>query len=88
MRRVPHPRRKAHGARRPQPGDRARAPRELVAAIIGAEAGAGIGLLVVGGTPFAPLLLAALGAGAGASGVYARNLLVRRWLRAQMRGAR
>jgi hypothetical protein len=59
-----------------------------VAAIIGAEAGTGIGLLVVGGTPLAPLALAALGAGIGAGAVHARNTLVRRWLRAQLRGAR
>ncbi len=67
---------------------RKRAPRELVAAIIGAEAGAGIGLIVVGGTFLAPLGLAVLGAGIGAGGVYARKTLVRRWLRAQLRGAR
>jgi hypothetical protein len=65
-----------------------KASRELVAAIIGAEAGIGIGLFVVGGTPLAPLALGVVGAAAGAGVVHARNTLVRRWLRAQMRGAR
>jgi hypothetical protein len=67
---------------------RRRAPREAVAAIIGAEAGIGIGLLMVGETPLAPLALGAIGAGAAAGAVYARNTLVRRWLRAQLRAAR
>ena len=67
---------------------RHRAPRELVAAIIGAEAGIGIGLLLVGGTTLAPLGFGAVGAGFAAGGVLTRNLLVRRWLRAQLRGAR
>jgi hypothetical protein len=70
------------------PDRRKRAPRELVAGIIGAEAGTGIGLFLVGGTPLAPLGLAALGAAIGAGGVYARNTLVRRWLRGQLRGVR
>ena len=67
---------------------RQRAPREAVAAVIGAEAGIGIGLFMVAGTPLAPLALGALGAGIGAGAVYARNTLVRRWLRAQLRGVR
>jgi hypothetical protein len=67
---------------------RQRAPREAVAAVIGAEAGIGIGLFMVAGTPLAPLVLGALGAGIGAGAVYARNTLVRRWLRGQLRGAR
>jgi hypothetical protein len=67
---------------------RQRAPREVVAAIIGAEAGIGVGLLAIGGAPLAPLMLGALGAGLAAGAVYARNTLVRRWLRAQLRGAR
>ena len=67
---------------------RQRAPREAVAAIIGAEAGIGIGLLMVGGSPLAPLALGATGAAIGAAAVYTRNTLVRRWLRAQLRGAR
>ena len=72
--------------RRPQP--RRRAPREMVAAIIGAEAGIGIGLLMVGGSPMAPLTLGAAGAAIGAGVVHVRNTLVRRWLRGQLRGAR
>jgi hypothetical protein len=67
---------------------RQRAPREMVAAIIGAEAGIGAGLLAIGGTPLAPLIFGVLGAGLAAGAVYARNTLVRRWLRAQLRGAR
>lgn len=64
---------------------RRRAPREAVAAVIGAEAGIGIGLLLIGGTPLAPLALGALGAGLGAGMMYARNRLVRHWLRTQLR---
>ena len=70
------------------PDQRRRAPREAVAAIIGAEAGIAIGVLVVGGTVLAPLGFGLLGAGIGAGGVHARHLLVRRWLRAQLRAAR
>jgi hypothetical protein len=66
---------------------RKRAPREVVAAIIGAEAGIGIGLLAIGGTPMAPLAFGALGAGLGAGAVYMHKTLVRRWLRAQLRGS-
>jgi hypothetical protein len=72
---------------RPDPA-RKRAPRELVGAIIGAEAGTGIGLLVLGDTPLAPLGLAALGAAVGAGAMYMRTTLMRRWLRAQLRDAR
>ena len=86
--RVPNPR----GRSRTRPinpiaGD-ARAPRELIAALIGAEVGGGVGLLVVGGTLLAPLGLAALGAAVGAGTVHMRKTLVRRWLRAQLRAAR
>ena len=63
-----------------------RAPREIVAAIIGAEAGIGIGLVAVGGITLAPLALGVAGAAVGAGAVLARNLMVRRWLRAQLRG--
>ena len=70
------------------PDPRNRARRELVAAIIGAEVGIGLGLLLVGGTVLAPLGFGALGAGSYAGGVHTRNLLVRRWLRAQLRAAR
>ena len=64
---------------------RQRTPREAVAAIIGAEAGIGIGLFMVSGAPLAPLALGALGAGVGAGAVYVRNTMVRRWLRAELR---
>lgn len=64
-----------------------RARREVVAAIIGAEAGIGIGLFVVGGTTLAPLALGVAGAAIGAGGVHVRNLMLRRWLRAQLRGS-
>jgi hypothetical protein len=70
------------------PDPRKRAPREIVAAIIGAEAGAGIGLLALSDTPLGPLGLAATGALLGAGLVHARNALVRRWLRSQLRAAR
>jgi len=80
------PGRNAEPMRVPDP--RRRAPREAVAAIIGAEAGIAIGVLVVGGTVLAPLGFGFLGAGLGAGAVHARNLLVRRWLRAQLRAAR
>jgi hypothetical protein len=59
----------------------------MVAAIIGAEVGIGIGLFAVGGIPLAPLALGVAGAGIGAGAVRARNLMLRRWLRAQLRGS-
>ena len=87
MRRLPQ--RTRNRARTATPGASGnRAPREAVAAIIGAEAGIGIGLFLVGGMPLAPLVLGALGAGIGAGAVYARTTLVRRWLRSQLRSAR
>jgi hypothetical protein len=65
------------------------APRPIVAALIGAEAGAAIGLVVLGGTAFAPLGLAAAGAVAGplalAGGLRVRRALVRRGIRQQLR---
>jgi hypothetical protein len=64
-----------------------RAPRDKVAAIIGAEAGIGIGLLALGGVPLAPLALGVAGAAIGFGAVRVRHLLVRRWLRAQLRGS-
>jgi len=74
------------------PDQRRRAPRPLVAALIGAEAGAALGVLKVSGTPLAPLGLAAAGAAIGPLAMLsvrgARTALVRRWLRAQMRAAR
>lgn len=62
--------------------------REIVAALIGAEAGAGLGLLVLGGTLLAPLGLAVFGAVAGAGVASLRGVLIRRWLREQLRAAR
>jgi hypothetical protein len=70
------------------PDPRRRARREIVAGIIGAEAGAGIGLLVVGTTPFAPIGLAVVGAAVGAGLMGLRHALIRRWLRSQLRAAR
>ena len=70
------------------PDPRRRARREVVAAIIGAEVGAGIGLLAVGATPFAPIGLAAVGAALGAGVMSLRHVLIRRWLRSQLRAVR
>jgi hypothetical protein len=70
------------------PDPRRRARREIVAAIIGAEAGAGIGLLVMGATPLAPIGLAAAGAVFGAGLMSLRHVLIRRWLRSQLRAVR
>jgi hypothetical protein len=74
------------------PDPRRRARREIVAVLIGAEAGAAVGLLAFGSTPLAPLALAAVGAGAGplaALGLRrARHALVRRWVRGQLRATR
>jgi hypothetical protein len=69
------------------PDPRKRAPREVVAAIIGAEVGIGIGLFAVGGTTLAPLALGVAGAAVGAGAIHTRNLMLRRWLRAQLRGS-
>lgn len=62
--------------------------REIVAALIGAEVGAGVGLLALGGTLLAPLGMALFGAAAGAGAAGLRGLLIRRWLRDQLRAAR
>ena len=70
------------------PDPRRRVRREFVGAIIGAEAGAGFGLLAMGTTPFAPLWLAALGALIGAVVFRVRHALARRWLRSQLRVTR
>jgi hypothetical protein len=65
------------------------APRPIVAALIGAEAGAAVGLVVLGGTTFAPLGLAVAGAAAGplalAGGVRVHRAIVRRGIRQQLR---
>jgi hypothetical protein len=70
------------------PDPRRRARREVVAGIIGAEAGAGIGLLAVGTTPFAPIGLAVVGAVLGTGLMSLRHVLIRRWLRSQLRATR
>jgi hypothetical protein len=74
------------------PDPRRRARREIVAVLIGAEAGAAVGLLGFGSTPLAPLGLAAVGAAIGpvaALGIrHARRALLRRWLRDQLRATR
>ncbi len=70
------------------PDPRRPARREVVAAIIGAEAGAGIGLIAVGTTPFAPIGLAAVGAVLGAALMSVRHVMIRRWVRSQLRAVR
>jgi hypothetical protein len=70
------------------PDPRRPARREVVGAIIGAEVGAGLGLIALGGTPLAPLGLAAMGALAGAGGFRLRHVLIRRRLRSHLRAAR
>jgi hypothetical protein len=75
---------------RPAPARRAR--REVVAALAGLEAGAGIGILAFGGRALAPLVLAGCGAVAGpllAVGVRRLRVFLFGWrLRAQLRAAR
>ena len=70
------------------PDPRKRARRDIAGALIGAEAGAGLGLLVLGSVPFAPLGMAALGAAAGFGVMRVHHLVARRWLRHQLRAAR
>jgi uncharacterized integral membrane protein len=71
------------------PDPRRRAPRAIVAALIGAEAGAGIGLLLFGGRELVPLGLAAAGAVVGPAIALwlraVRLLLFRRAVRKQLR---
>jgi hypothetical protein len=73
----------------PGPDPTKNAPRSIVAALIGAEAGAAVGLVVFGGTIFAPLGLATAGAVTGslalAAGTRVRRSLVRRGIRQQLR---
>jgi hypothetical protein len=73
----------------PGPDQTKLAPRPIVAALIGAEAGAAVGLVVLGGTTFAPLGLAVAGAAAGplvlAGGARVHRALVRRGIRQQLR---
>jgi uncharacterized membrane protein len=74
------------------PTKQGKVKREVVAGLIGAEAGAGVGLLIFGGLPLVPLAMTAAGAGAGALAVVAmrrmRVLAIRRELRSQLRAAR
>jgi hypothetical protein len=74
---------------RPDPGRRVR--REVIAALAGLEAGAGVGIVVFGGRALAPLVLAACGALTGpllAVGARRLRLLLFGWrLRAQLRAA-
>jgi hypothetical protein len=63
--------------------------RRAIGAIIGTEVGAATGLFAFGGRPMLPLLVTALGAGAGALAVTpamrVRERLFRRWLRSSLR---
>jgi uncharacterized integral membrane protein len=73
----------------PGPDPTKNAPRAIVAALIGAEAGAAIGLLFFGSTPFAPiglaLFLAVVASIATASLRGARLWLFQRELRRRLR---
>jgi len=62
--------------------------RDVAAVLIGLEAGLGVGLLAFGTTLLAPLGIGVLGALAGFGVRRVRQLLVRRWLRSQLRAAR
>jgi hypothetical protein len=63
--------------------------RDVAAALIGAEVGAALGLLVVGGALLAPIAVALAGAAAGPpvrrGGARLRTLVFRRWLRSRLR---
>jgi CBS-domain-containing membrane protein len=63
--------------------------RRAIGAIIGTEVGAATGLFAFGGRPLLPLLITALGAGAGALSVTpalrVREWVFRRWLRKSLR---
>jgi CBS-domain-containing membrane protein len=63
--------------------------RRAIGAIIGTEVGAATGILAFGGRPLLPLLITALGAGAGALSVTPvlrmREWVFRRWLRKTLR---
>lgn len=62
--------------------------RDVAAVLIGLEAGLGVGLLAFGTTLLLPLGIGVLGALAGFGVRRVRHLLVRRWLRSQLRAAR
>jgi hypothetical protein len=63
--------------------------RRAIGAIIGTEVGAAAGILAFGGRPLVPVLITALGAGAGALSVTpvlrVRDWIFRRWLRKSLR---
>jgi uncharacterized membrane protein len=63
---------------------------KIIGAVIGTEAGAAFGLLLLGGVRFAPLVTTALGALAGAvgagPGARLRERMIRRELRRQIKG--
>ncbi len=62
--------------------------RDIAAALIGLEAGLGIGLLAFGTTLLAPMAIALLGALVGFAVRRGRLGLIRRALRSQLRAAR
>ena len=64
------------------------ASRDAAIALIGVELGAAIGLLGFSTTVLAPVGLAAAGGLVGLGASRARQLLIRRWLREQLRAAR
>ncbi|MGE5635553.1 MAG: hypothetical protein ACM3UV_01245 [Nocardioidaceae bacterium] len=66
--------------------------RMIAAGVLGGEAGAALGLLLLGGLPLAPLAATATGAALGPLCLLGvrrgRQLLVRRWIREQLKHAR
>jgi hypothetical protein len=62
--------------------------RDVAAILIGLQVGLVVGLLAVGTTLLAPLGVGLLGAGAGLGVRRARQELIRRALRSQLRAAR
>ena len=62
--------------------------RDAAFGLIGVELGAAIGLLGFSTTVLAPVGLAAAGGLAGLGASRARHVLIRRWLRAQLRAGR
>jgi uncharacterized membrane protein len=67
-----------------------RTRKKIIGAVIGTEAGAAFGLLLLGGVRFAPLVTTLLGAAAGALGAgpaaRLREYMIRRELRRQLKG--
>jgi hypothetical protein len=62
--------------------------RDVAAVLIGLEVGLGIGLLAFGTTLLAPLAAGIIGAAAGFAVRRFRHVMIRRWLRSQLRAAR